>query len=565
MSAEPVGQPAHPPIRVLPPEIAERIAAGEVVERPVSVVKELVDNALDADALDVRIDVDGGGLRLIRVADDGYGIPAVQLETAFQRHATSKIGDVSDLLEIATLGFRGEALPSIAAVAEVDVASSVDESGHAATLTLRAGRVEKRGSRGRPRGTTVWVRNLFQPIPARLKFTRNPRAESSAISQLVRRYAIARPEVRFALTLDGHVSLKTSGSGSVETALSEVFGAEVAACLLPISEQHVGAGRVTGYVSAPGLSRPTRQSCIVFVNRRWVSCPAVQQALETAYRPLLPPGRHPVAVLFLDVPPGAVDVNVHPSKAEVKLLWEADLAAAVSEAIKATVGRAPRRPADEQDFALGATQYRLPTPARRVAEPGGGFWDIEATAPGLQLRLLGQHQNTVLLAEGRGGLYVVDQHRAHERIIYEQLTARHGQPDAAQYLLEPVVLELSPARAELLGDRLEALETLGFTCERFGTHSFLVRSTPDLPDAGQPAMLEQMLEEASDERQDWRERLLIRLACRSAIRRGRALSLGESTRLLEQLGKAAAPAVCPHGAPVVLHFGRKFLERQFSW
>jgi DNA mismatch repair protein MutL len=550
---------------VLPPEIAERIAAGEVIERPVSVVKELVDNALDAGATDVRIDVDGGGLRLIRVADDGSGIPADQLELAFQRHATSKIGNISDLLEIATLGFRGEALPSIGAVAEVDVASSVDDTGHAATLGLRAGRVEKRGSRGRPRGTTVWVRNLFQPIPARLKFTRNPRTESAAIGQLVRRYAIARPEVRFALTLDGHASLKTSGSGSVETTLGEVFGTDVSGALLPISEQAVGAGRVTGYVSAPGLSRPNRQSCIVFVNRRWVSAPAMQDALESAYRPLLPPGRHPVAVLFVDVPPGAVDVNVHPSKAEVKLLWEADLAAAVGEAITATIGRAPRRPDDEQDFALGATQYRLPAPSKRIAEAGEGFWDAEAAAPSLRLRLIGQLQNTVLLAEGRGGLYVVDQHRAHERIIYEQLTARQAPTGSAQYLLEPVVMELSPARAELLGDRLGALEALGFSCERFGAHSFLVRSTPSLPDADRSTMLEQVMEEASDERQDWRERLLIQLACRSAIRRGKQLTLGESTRLLEQLGKAATPAVCPHGAPIVLHFGRKFLERQFAW
>ncbi len=185
---EPEPPPQQPPmlprIRVLPPEIAERIAAGEVIERPVSVVKELVDNALDAGASDVRIDVDGGGLRLIRVADDGSGIPADQLELAFQRHATSKIGNVADLLEIATLGFRGEALPSIGAVAEVDVASSIDDTGHAATLSLRAGQVEKRGSRGRPRGTTVWVRNLFQPIPARLKFTRNPRTESAARATL---------------------------------------------------------------------------------------------------------------------------------------------------------------------------------------------------------------------------------------------------------------------------------------------------------------------------------------------------------------------------------------------
>lgn len=580
MSAEPTGHtawdlPARPPIRVLPPDLAERIAAGEVIERPVSVVKELADNALDAGADDIRIDVEGGGLRLIRVADDGVGIPPDQLELAFQRHATSKIEDAADLLEIATLGFRGEALPSIAAVAEVDIASSVDDGGRAATLGLRAGRVERRGSRGRPRGTTVWVRNLFQPIPARLKAIRNPRAESAAISQLVRRYALARPEVRFSLVLDGHPSLRTSGSGRVETALAEVFGPDVAACLLPIPERAVGAGRVTGYVSAPGLSRPSRQSCIVFVSRRWVACPAIQQALEAAYRPLLPPGRHPIVVLFVEVPPGAVDVNVHPSKAEVRLLWEADLAAAVGEAVTATIGRSPRRPSDEQDFALGATQYRLPAPSRRVAERGDSLWELDPAAPALKLALIGQLQNTVLLAEGRGGLYIVDQHRAHERVIYEQLAARHapapgdgagsGVGPSAQYLLEPVVLELPPGRAELLEDRLAALEALGFACERFGGHSFLVRSAPDVPDAQRRAVLEEVVAEASEAREDWRERLLVRLACRSAIRRGRALTLPEARTLLDQLARAATPAVCPHGAPIVLHFGRKFLERQFAW
>jgi DNA mismatch repair protein MutL len=594
----------RPMIRVLPPEIAERIAAGEVVERPVSVVKELVDNALDAGASDVRIDIEGGGLHLIRVADDGSGIPHDQLELAFQRHATSKIDHVRDLLEIATLGFRGEALPSIAAVAEVDIASSTDDPGRAATIGIRAGKVERRGSRGRPRGTTVWVRNLFQPIPARLKFTRNPRAESAAISQLVRRYALARPEVRFALTLDGHPSLKTSGTGRLETALSEVLGQEVASCLLPLPERAVGAGRLTGFVSAPGLSRPNRNSCIVFVNRRWVAVPALQQALEAAYRPLLPPGRHPIVVLFVEVPPGAVDVNVHPSKAEVKLLWEADLAAALGETVKEAIGRSPRRPDDEQDFALAATQYKLPTPSRRgvgrIAERGGSdsLFEVEAATPSMQLKLIGQHLNTVLIAEGRGGLYVVDQHRAHERIIYEQLAARHaderaeegaeaalpggngsggnraGEPGAgghhsggpgAQYLLEPIVMELPPGRAEVLGDRLAALEALGFSCERFGGHSFLIRSTPDVPESSSRAALSDVLEEASDERDDWRERLLIRLACRSAIRRGRPLTLPEANRLLDQLGRAATPAVCPHGAPIVLHFGKKFLERQFVW
>jgi len=245
--------------------------------------------------------------------------------------------------------------------------------------------------------------------------------------------------------------------------------------------------------------------------------------------------------------------------------------------VREAIGRSPRRPSDEQDFALAATQYRLPAPTRRVAERSESLWELDAATPSLQLKLIGQHLNTVLLAEGRGGLYVVDQHRAHERIIYEQLAARHAATEAdgdgdgtqggpsAQYLLEPIVMEVPPGRAEVIGDRLAALEALGFACERFGGHSFLIRSTPDVPDATQRATLEEVLEEASDQRDDWRERLLIRLACRSAIRRGRQLTLPEATNLLAQLSRAATPAVCPHGAPIVLHFGRRFLERQFVW
>ena len=569
---------ARRPIAILAPEVAERIAAGEVIERPVSVVRELVDNALDAGASDVRVDIQGGGLRLIRVADDGCGIAPEELELAFARHATSKIGGPADLLEIRTLGFRGEALPSVAAVSEVDVASAIDDGGRAATLGLRGGRVERRGTRGRPRGTTVWVRNLFQALPARLKFMRNPRVESAAIGQLVRRYALARPEIRFALTLDGHPSLRTSGSGRLDLALAEVFGRDAAACLLPLPERRAGAARVTGRISGPGLSRPNRQHLILFVNRRWARCAALQQALEAAYRPLFPPGRHPVAVLFVELPPGAVDVNVHPSKAEVKLLWERELAEALGEAIRELLGRSPRRPDDEQDFALAATQYRLPSPTRRLAE-GPGLWEQEGDEEGqdrpkamprtLELRLIGQLQNTVLLAEGRSGLFLVDQHRAHERVIYERLAARHVAGDAdgdqGQYLLEPVVLELSPARAELLAGRLDALARLGFACERFGGHSFLVRAAPDLPDTAPNVGLAEVLEDAASESDDWRERLLIRLACRSATRRGKSLALTEGRALLDQLAHSATPAVCPHGAPIVLQFNRRFLERQFAW
>ena len=304
-------------IQILPPEVVERIAAGEVVERPVSVVRELVDNALDAGAREIRVDIRGGGLRSIRVADDGAGVPANQVDLAVRHHATSKIREVRDLLDISSLGFRGEALPSIAAVSEMTILTAAQDA-TAVHLELRYGEQVGRHFNSRPRGTTITVRNLFVNTPPRLKFVTNARTESSQISQMLRRYALAHPSVRFHLVLEGHPSFHTSGLG-IEHALGEVLGAVLASAMTPLGPIRVGDAEWTGFVTGIQATRSSRHHVTLLVNHRCVQSRALLAAFEDGYRHLLPRGRHPVALLSLQVPQHRVDVNVHPSKAEVRV------------------------------------------------------------------------------------------------------------------------------------------------------------------------------------------------------------------------------------------------------
>jgi DNA mismatch repair protein MutL len=547
-------------IAILRADVAERIAAGEVIERPASVVRELVDNALDAGAREVGIELRGGGLELIRVSDDGHGIAADQVELAFERHATSKLRSVEDLERLATLGFRGEALPSIAAVAEVTLLTRETDAEAATTVTVRAGRALKSGRAARQPGTTVTVRHLFHNVPARLKFLPAGRSESLLVGALVRRCALARPDVAFSLALDGHPSFRSTGSGSLETAMAEIYGSAAAATLLPLA-----APGVVGLISSRSLTRPTKHQLTLIVNRRPVHCRELVAALEAAYRPLLPRGRHPIATLALSLPPEEIDPNVHPGKAEVRLLREAELAETLARLVRETLSRAPARPAEGEDFSLDPYQRRLPAPRRRVLEPAEGYSAGDEPIGGL--RVVAQLKETLILAEGRRGLYLVDQHRAHERVIYHQLLGRlAAAAPEAQALLEPIVLELTPTQATIVAERLEYLQGLGFDVERFGNRDYLVRAVPALPDGENVALhLEELLAEAAGEGEGWRERLLISLACRAAVRRNRALSEAAMRKLLTGLAATPTPASCPHGSPLILHFSGGFLERQFGW
>ena len=577
------------PILVLPVDVAERIAAGEVIERPVSVVKELVENALDAGAHEVRVEIRGGGLRLMRVTDDGYGIPEDELERACARHTTSKISRVEDLNSLHTLGFRGEALASIAAVSELMLVSrpieteGLEEEAAAASLTLRGGEVTQRSRRARLHGTTVTVRDLFYNVPARLKFMRGARTETGHILQLMRRYAVGYPSVRFNLTLEGTTALQTSGTGDVATTLAELYHLPLSEMLHLVAVEVAGEYRIQGYVGNRALAQSSRQHMMLFINGRWVQSRVLQDALEAGYRGLLPRGKHPLLVFSLQLPAEDVDVNVHPAKTEVKLLHEAEVVAALTQAVQSVLERSPALPTST-DFPGPELVYqrRLPGPRRRglhVAESAEGYKAEKAPAGAAEviatLRPLAQLQLAVILAEAPdGSLYLIDQHRAHERIIYEHLRSKHigvrtnesEEVLDSHLLLEPVIIEMKRYQAELLEQRLPMLRDLGLECERFGGRSFLFRSVPAGEGQEQLAgQIHELAEIAAEDSEDWEDHLLIGLACRSAMRRGRVLGIGEQLSLIIALANVSAPAVCPHGSPILLHYSRTFLIEKFDW
>src|SRR2546423_1294163 len=579
------------PILTLPQDVAERIAAGEVIERPASVVKELVENALDAGGHEVRVEIRGGGLRLIRVTDDGYGIPGDELERACARHTTSKISSVEDLSRLHTLGFRGEALASIAAGSEWTWLSrpieprGLNGGAAAALVTLRGGEVTQRGGRTGLHGTPVALRDLFYNVPARLKFMRGARTETGHILQLMRRYAVGYPGVRFNLTIEEHTALQTSGSGNLATTLAELYHLPLAEVLHPVSVDIAEGYALHGYIGNRALAQGNRQHVMLFINGRWVQSRTLQDALEAGYRSLLPKGKHPLLVFYLDLPAGELDVNVHPAKTEVKLLHETEVVAALTHAVQSVLERSPALPTSMQFPGPELVyQRRLPGPRRRglhVAQSAEEY-KAEAAPPATSqvlatLRPLAQLQQAVILAEAPdGSLYLIDQHRAHERIIYEHLRNKHvgmradeGEESAgtdSHLLLEPVIVELKRHQADLLEQRLPILRDLGLECERFGGRSFLIRSVPS--GAGQDQLaghIHELAELASEDSTDWEDHLLIGLACRSALRRGHDLGIDEQRALIKELAAVSAPAVCPHGSPILLHYSRTFLIDKFDW
>ncbi len=593
----PTTQTSRTPILTLPPDVAERIAAGEVIERPVSVVKELVENAIDAGAREIRVEIRGGGLRLMRVTDDGFGIPENELERACARHSTSKISRVEDLNRLHTLGFRGEALASIAAVSELTLLSraiEAEELGeeHAATsITFRGGEITQRAHRARLHGTTVTVRDLFYNVPARLKFMRDPRTEAGHITQLLRRFAVGYPAVRFHLIIEDRLVLQTSGAGNLATTFAELYHLPLDEMLNPVSFHSSEEGgaypfKLEGYIGNRALAQASRQHIALFVNGRLVQSRPLQDALEAGYRALLPKGKHPLLVLHIDLPPEELDANVHPAKTEVKLLHGAEISEAVTKTIRAVLERSPALPEVVPFPGPGLVYQRhLPVPYRRglrVAESAPEYQAGKAS-PGaaeilVMLRPLAQLQQAVILAEAPdGSLYLIDQHRAHERVIYEHLRRiyagvntrpgeQEGQWSDAHLLLEPVVVELKRHEADLFEQRLPMLRGLGLECERFGGRSFLIRSVPNT--AGQEqlvAHLPELARIAAEDSGDWQDRLLIGLACRSALRRGRELGMDEQRSLITALASTSAPAVCPHGSPILLHYSRTFLIDKFDW
>jgi DNA mismatch repair protein MutL len=564
------------PIKVLEPKVISQIAAGEVVERPASVVKELVENSLDAGATQISIEVRGGGVSLIRVVDNGSGIPVDEVELAFGRYATSKITGLSDLESSLSLGFRGEALASIAAVAEVELTTCAAEEPTGAYLALRGGEVASRSSRGRSPGTTVSVSSLFRQVPARLKFLKSSATEASHIANIVSRYALAFPEVRFSLSLDGRVTLRTPGSGQLADSVAEVYGLEVARNMLEIKTQawHGGAGdsalTVSGMVGSPKIRRASRDYLSIFVNRRWVRHRALAWAVEEAYHGLLMTGKHPVAVINLAISPQEIDVNVHPTKTEVKFRDEPAVFGAVQRAVRQTlVELAPVSRIEEVAGRPAVSPASRPSLWPQAVTRGGVVSTPAEASPTPArslpvLRVVGQLLASYIIAEGPGGLYLIDQHAAHERILFEQIKESWSRREMeVQRLLEPAPFEVTPRQAEVLESHLEKLSQFGFAIAPFGDRTFLVRSVPALL-VGRDWLgaIREILDAGSGE--GWEEKLAVSLACHSAVRAGQVLTDDEMREIVRKLEQASLPNTCPHGRPTLIHLSKEQLEREFG-
>jgi DNA mismatch repair protein MutL len=547
-----------PDIRVMDPHLAAKIAAGEVIERPASVVKELVENALDAGARHIRVEIDGGGAERIVVSDDGHGIISAQVELAFRRHATSKLHTEADLDDLATLGFRGEALPSIAAVADVTCSTRFGNEQLGLELRVDAGALEQRPL-SRQTGTTMTVDGLFARFPARKKFLKARSAEAAACIQSIAPLALAFPEVQFAVLTDGREALRTAGDGDLRSAAIAVLGNDAADQLLDVpplavtDEHERTVVEVSGICATGAYNRAGRSGVTVLVNRRPVTNRTLTYAVIEAYGSLVPVGRQPVAIINVRVLPDEVDFNVHPSKLEVKLLRE--------RAVYATIQRALRA-------ALATDEWAIST------------WDDDASHAGLgggetlrELRVLGQAGKTYLIAEGQAGVYLVDQHAAHERVLLEDLRASLAGRSEQQLLLEPLVLDVPPAAVALADQAARELAELGFVIEPFGPRQVLVRAVPGLLVDRNPQRIvqETLITLASnthglviEQHATWTERLSLILACKSAVRAGDTLALPEMEALLRRLGEAAICRTCAHGRPTAILLSHAQLEREFG-
>ena len=690
-------------IHVLPEHVANKIAAGEVVERPASVVKELLENALDAGATRIKISVEAGGKKLIQITDNGCGMVRDDAMLAFERHATSKIKDAEDLLSVATLGFRGEALPSIASVSRLRLETcapaglmgdgltghgltaerstgedSTDKAAPGTVIEINGGRIARVEEAGLPEGTSITVRDLFFNTPARKKFLKAESTELSHIASLVTHYALAHPEKHFELHSATNAMLVAPPVAGYSERVYQVFGKETLDQLIAVAavqplervglpqpppwrrkeeqsedEADPGEMRLHGFVSKPEIQKLNRNSIYVFVNGRLIRDRLVQHGLTEAYRNIIPPTVFPVVLLFLEMPPGEVDVNVHPSKTEVRFRQSTVMHDFVRDTVRAALMKA--RPAPQftteihahatasSGLTPGAREWEPPSdllsasgaPAHAMYDPAGGAGfalqapvapsvsarfqfeggiaveanaaipvarglesrfanaipetipdngcapaldaqenarDEDATLDSLStLRPLGQIRNSFILAVNEDGLWIVDQHVAHERVLFERiLKQRAAQKVESQRLLMPIVLELSPAQQAVFAEIADELQHNGFEAEPFGARSVAVKVAPAGVDAAAVEhMLHELLDQISREEQSLnlekiRGRIAASIACHAAIKVNMPLEQNKMEWLLAELAKTDHPMSCPHGRPVVLRYSVKDIQKAFK-
>jgi len=570
------------PIHILPDHIASQIAAGEVIERPASVVKELIENSIDAGASHISVVIEGAGQRLIEVADDGAGIPEEELPLALARHATSKLEKAEDLFNIQTLGFRGEALASIGSVSRLTLTSYTGQSEVGARIRIEGGRADKLSPIGVPKGSVVRVEDLFFNVPARLKFLKSDSTERRHITALVTRYAMAYPQVRWEFKQDAKIILQTSGNGDRREILASLYGANEARQMLGLDflERDI---QIRGFISPISMSRSNRREITIFVNGRWVQDASVTAAIIKAYHTMLMVGRYPIAVLFIKISPELVDVNVHPAKAEIRFRDANCIFSEVQRAVRRALLAYSPVPTLKPAILWGSQDTKSDPAWAMSAEintnnlPGTSKQampiHIQSELPGEHLpllRLIGQVALTYLVAEGPDGLYLIDQHAAHERVLFEQLMAQYQASSIpSQALLEPAVVQLSPEKAAILEEQLPYLSELGFQVESFGPNAFVVRAIPEIILGGDPqnalmSLVEDFEEDETPLQSAAEARIAARICKRMAVKGGQSLSDEEQKALLIDLESCQTPRTCPHGRPTMIHLSADLLERQFG-
>lgn len=602
--------------------LANKIAAGEVVERPASVVKELLENAIDANSTVVEIEVEEAGLSKIRIIDNGDGIESDDCLNAFSRHATSKIKDENDLFRIRTLGFRGEALPSIASVSQLDMKTStgIDAGTH---LVINGGKVEKHGSSSSRKGTDMTVSNLFFNTPARLKYMKTVHTELGNITDIVNRIALAHPEVSIRLTHNGKKVFETNGNGDIRQVLAAIYGMNIAKKMLPLKLQSLDF-EVNGYIALPEITRASRNYISTIINGRFVKNYPLVKAIQEGYHTLLPIGRYPIVFLEVAMDPILVDVNVHPSKLEVRLSKEAELNELITSGIKDVFSKQQLIPSvqapkekikyvnEQQTFAFehkpaeqvyspkkeveiipekkedlsffvnetneeetATNRFGIVFETEKEQEKQDDIEEEPIIVEDQQERVpplypIGQMHGTYIFAQNENGLYMIDQHAAQERIKYEYFKEKVGEVSKeVQELLVPLTFEYSNSEAVIIEEHIEAFAQVGIFLEAFGRNSYIVRSHPQWFPKGDEAeiikdMIEQVVSEKKVDIKKLREEAAIMMSCKASIKANHHLRHDEIFALLETLRKTTDPFTCPHGRPIMIHYSVYEMEKMFK-
>ena len=597
-------------IRVLPDHVANQIAAGEVVERPASVAKELVENSIDAGATRITIEIEAGGRRLLKISDDGEGMVRDDAILAFERHATSKIRASGDLIAIGTLGFRGEALASIASVAKVELLTSIEGAAAGTRVAIEGGRMRDVKDAAHPRGTTISVRDLFFNVPARRKFLRSEATETFHLTNLVTHYALAHPEIAFTFVNNGREVVRAVAAKDLRERAYQIFGEEFLENLLEVDGGNPQVARVTGFVSAPRDRRTSRDSQYLFVNRRFVRDRMIGRSLSEGYRSILPYGVYPAALLFIETPLEEVDVNVHPAKTEVRFRRPDAVADAVREAVRSALARneyvpqipqIPQIETPQPQTAAAAVASTPPQPrieftplpsgddiARDIEEMirSASVTSVPKTPPlnsaeklvrqvtpedlPSNIRPLGQLEESFIIATDDEGLLLIDQHVAHERVLFDKYRALESERRTeSQQLLVPETFDLTPAQAAVFDQVAPEMEVYGFELMRLSGRTVAIRAVPaDLPAGEARNMLAELLdtvdaENKSSARETMRDEIAASLACHAAIKVNMSLTPEKMRWLIDQLLQTSSPTTCPHGRPVILRLKMRDILKGF--